>query len=73
MMRIQEIQRLATALGIEHVRQKSGADLIRHIRFEEGHLPCFSEAWSAPCNIGDCPFSDACSSHFSVSEMVGNG
>lgn len=61
-MTLQEIQRLARALGVEDPEKMSALALIRLIQFEEGHMPCFSEAWSVPCKL-DCPFFDACSSH----------
>lgn len=61
-MGLHEIQRLAYALGIEGADRMKTVALIRSVQFQEGHMPCFSEAWSAPCSIGDCPFFDVCSS-----------
>jgi len=62
-MGLKEIQRLAHALGVRDVQGMDVNALIRSIQFEEGHVPCFSEAWSAPCGMEDCPFSLACSSN----------
>lgn len=62
-MELKEIQRLANALGIPGANQLSVSSLIRSIQFEEGLMPCFSEAWSAPCRIDECPFSIVCSSN----------
>ena len=61
-MELKEIRRLACALGISDARGMDIDALIRSIQFEEGHVPCFSEAWSAPCRIDACPFSMVCSS-----------
>lgn len=57
-----EIQRLADALGIEGTDGMNVDVLIRNVQYQEGRMPCFSEAWSAPCKIGECPNSSACSS-----------
>ena len=57
-----ELQRLAKALGIPSADQSSIGVLIHAIRFEEGLMPCFSAAWSAPCGLDECPTSVACSS-----------
>ena len=65
-MGLKEIQRLAQALGIRDVQAMDISALIQSIQFEEGHLPCFSEAWSAPCGMDVCPFSVACSSNRQV-------
>jgi hypothetical protein len=65
-MGLKEIQRLAHALGIQDAQGMSIVALIHSIQFEEGHLPCFSEAWSAPCGMDVCPFSVACSSNLLV-------
>ncbi len=62
-MGLKEIQRLAQALGIRDVQAMNISALIHSIQYEEGHLPCFSEAWSAPCGMDVCPFSLACSSN----------
>lgn len=62
-MGLKEIQRLADALGILSTEQRSVRDLIQSIQFEEGLMPCYSEAWSAPCQVSECPFCDVCSSH----------
>ncbi|HXH72466.1 MAG TPA: hypothetical protein VNI58_06620 [Mariprofundaceae bacterium] len=61
-----EIRRLAGALGIEDVDRMNAGELILFIQREEGRLPCFSEAWSSPCWIGDCPSSGDCSSQTAV-------
>ena len=65
-MGLKEIQRLACALGIPGARGMDVDALIRSIQFEEGHVPCFSEAWSAPCRIDTCPFAMVCSSSLPV-------
>ena len=65
-MTLQEIRRLAHALGIMDTEKLGAFALIRLIQFEEGHMPCFSEAWSAPCKIDGCPFSAMCSSNLSI-------
>lgn len=57
-----ELQRLAHALGIPGTDQASIGVLIQSIQIEEGLMPCFSEAWSAPCRIDECPSSISCSS-----------
>ena len=57
-----ELQRLANALGIPGTGQSSIGMLIQSIQHEEGLMPCFSEAWSAPCGLDECPSSIACSS-----------
>jgi hypothetical protein len=57
-----ELQRLANALGIPGTDQASIGMLIQAIRYEEGLMPCFSEAWSSPCGLDECPSSIACSS-----------
>lgn len=62
-MGLKEIQRLADALGIPGADRLSVAALIKSIQFEEGLMPCYSEAWSAPCKIDECPFSVLCSSN----------
>lgn len=69
-MRINEIQRLADALEIRDADRMNTRALIRMIQFQEGQMPCFSEAWSAPCRIDGCPFSDDCSSHMAPREAV---
>jgi hypothetical protein len=63
-MLAENLRRLANALGIENPHCMKISDLIHSIRFLEGELPCFSQAWSAPCQIGDCPHCLACSSSF---------
>lgn len=68
-MRLKEIQRLANALGILGANHMSVSTLIKSIQHEEGLVPCFSEAWSAPCRIDECPFSIACSSN-AVTKLV---
>lgn len=65
-MGLKEIQRLAHALGVSDVQGMNISALIHSIQFEEGQLPCFSEAWSAPCRMDECPFSLACSSNLRV-------
>lgn len=62
-MGLNEIHRLANALGIENAERMGVDKLIRSIQFEGGMIPCYSEAWSAPCRLDKCPFSDGCSSH----------
>lgn len=57
-----ELQRLAHALGIPGSDQASVGMLIDSIQLEEGLMPCFCEAWSAPCKIDECPSSISCSS-----------
>lgn len=61
-MGLHEIQRLASALGIKGASRMKVDTLIRCVQYQEGHMPCFSEVWSAPCSIGECPFFDVCSS-----------
>lgn len=61
-----DIRRLAKALGIEDVAQMGLSELIRAIQFQEGHMPCFSEVWSAPCGLDACPFAKVCSSHLRI-------
>lgn len=58
----EDIRRLANALGIGNADQMNAAELILSIQHQEGELPCFSEIWSFPCRIGDCPRSCDCSS-----------
>lgn len=58
-----DMQRLGLALGIGDARHMTTPDLIRFIRLQEGELPCFSQMWSAPCNIKGCPICDECSSN----------
>ena len=65
-MGLKEIRRLAHALGIPDSQGMEIGDLIHLIQYEEGHLPCFSEAWSAPCRMDECPFSIACSSNLRI-------
>jgi hypothetical protein len=65
-----DIRRLAKALGVTNVKQTSLGDLIRTIQFQEGHMPCFSETWSAPCGIEDCPFADVCTSHLPIRAAI---
>jgi hypothetical protein len=65
-----DIRRLATALDVDDIDRMSPGELIRAIQFQEGHMPCFCEAWSAPCGIGDCPFASACSSHLRIRAMT---
>lgn len=62
-MGLKEIQRLADALGIPGADQMSIRVLIKSIQFEKGYMPCFSEAWSAPCRIDECPCSIICRSN----------
>jgi len=64
MMVIQDIRRLAIAVGVPQANQKDTRELICSIQNQEGHMPCFSESWSAPCLIDDCPLAEACSSNF---------
>lgn len=65
-MTSQEIRRLAHALGIVDTERLSTLALIRLIQLEEGHMPCFSEAWSAPCRVDGCPFLAMCSSNLRI-------
>lgn len=60
-----DLRRLAKALDVDDDRKTPG-ELIRSIQFLEGQMPCFCEAWSAPCGIEDCPFAAACSSHLHI-------
>ncbi|MFN2107241.1 MAG: hypothetical protein ACK2UJ_20365 [Candidatus Promineifilaceae bacterium] len=62
-MELHDIQRLASALGIESTDQMNVETLTRTIQFEEGLVPCFSEAWSVPCKIEECPLYEVCSSN----------
>lgn len=57
-----ELQRLATALGIRNAECLSIEELIDHIRTQEGDIPCYSQLWSSPCRIRDCPLRHACTS-----------
>jgi hypothetical protein len=63
-----EMQRLAAALGIRDVHRLNTADLIACIREQEGEIPCYSQPWSAPCRIRDCPLRHACTS---TGQMLG--
>lgn len=65
-MTLEDIRRLADALGIEGARTLSVGELIHLIRLEEGRVPCYSEAWSAPCGVDRCPFADVCSSNLHI-------
>lgn len=65
-MGLREIQRLADALGIEGAERMKADTLIRSVQYQEGHMPCFSEPWSAPCSIAACPFFDVCSSNMAT-------
>jgi hypothetical protein len=58
----ENLRRLGKALGIERAHYMHMNELIRAIRLLEGELPCFSQAWSTPCNVEDCPHGLACSS-----------
>lgn len=62
-MGLEEIRRLATALGIKGAEKMDVRDLIHSVQFQEGHMPCFSETWSTPCMIEDCPFAEVCRSY----------
>lgn len=64
-----DIRRLAKALDVDGNERMTPGELIRCIQFQEGHMPCFCEAWSAPCGIRDCPFSTTCSSHLHIRAM----
>lgn len=57
-----EIQRLAAALGMDNPSRLNTAEMIRYIQFQEGDMPCFSQSWSAPCRIADCPMCRKCTS-----------
>lgn len=61
-MELKEIRRLADALGIPGAKQSGIRDVIQSIHVQEGLMPCYSEAWSAPCRIAECPCSSMCSS-----------
>lgn len=61
-MGLQELQRLAKALGIPGSDQASVGMLIQSIQCEEGLMPCFSASWSAPCPFDECPCFVGCSS-----------
>lgn len=65
-MGLKEIQRLADALGIPNANQLRVNVLVHSIQHEEGLMPCFSEAWSTPCRVDECPFSAACSSNMNI-------
>jgi hypothetical protein len=65
-----DIRRLAKALEVDVNDRMSAGEVIRSIQFQEGHMPCFCEAWSAPCGIEDCPFATACSSHLHIRATI---
>jgi len=57
-----ELQRLATALGVRDADRLSVEELIACIQVQEGDIPCYSQLWSSPCRIHDCPLRHACTS-----------
>jgi len=57
-----EIRRLGAALGVNEARHRDIGEVILSIHQVEGGMPCFSELWSSPCHIVECPFVDRCSS-----------
>lgn len=65
-MVFQDMQRLAVALDIKDALRMDTPALVDAIESREGGtLPCFSQAWSAPCDIADCPLFIDCSSSLS--------
>lgn len=69
-MGLHEIRGLANALGIENTEEMDVDRLIRSIQFEKGLMPCFSEVWSSPCRVDECPFFFACSSNVTTRVAV---
>jgi hypothetical protein len=70
MMLPDDIQLLAETLRNDGMAQMDLHELIRSIQFQQGRMPCYSEPWSAPCRVDDCPFSAVCTSHLRVMSVV---
>ncbi len=58
-MKMQEIKKMATTMGIKPGKMKK-AELIRIIQSTEGNSPCFQENQSGSCVQMDCCWRDDC-------------
>lgn len=58
-MKIQEIKKLAAAMGIKSGKMKKN-ELIRSIQSTEGNSPCFQTESSGSCLQMDCCWRDDC-------------
>lgn len=58
-MKIQEIKKLAAAMGIKSGKMQKSA-LIRTIQSTEGNSPCFQNESSGSCLQMDCCWRDDC-------------
>ncbi len=60
-MKMQEIKKMATAMGITAGKMKK-SELIRAIQSAEGNSPCFQTNASDTCSQKDCCWHDDCMS-----------
>jgi hypothetical protein len=60
-MKMQEIKKMATAMGITLGKMKK-TDLIRAIQSAEGNSPCFQTEAYDTCGQKDCCWHDDCMS-----------
>lgn len=60
-MKIQEIKKMATAIGIKAGKMKKN-ELIWAIQSKEGNSPCFQQDSSDSCLQMDCCWRDDCMS-----------
>ncbi|MBA3005959.1 MAG: Rho termination factor N-terminal domain-containing protein [Proteobacteria bacterium] len=60
-MKIQEIKKMATAMGIKAGKMKK-SELIWAIQSKEGNSPCFQQDSSGSCLQMDCCWRDDCMS-----------
>jgi hypothetical protein len=60
-MKMQEIKKMATAMGIKANKMKK-TELIRAIQSAEGNSPCFQTDASDACGQKDCCWHDDCMS-----------
>ena len=58
-MKMQEIKKLATTMGIKGSKMKKN-ELIRTIQSKEGNSPCFQQESSGSCLQMDCCWRDDC-------------
>ncbi len=58
-MKMQDIKKLATAMGIKSGKMKK-SELIRTIQTKEGNSPCFQQKISESCLQNDCCWRDDC-------------
>ncbi|MBI4843879.1 MAG: SAP domain-containing protein [Nitrospirae bacterium] len=58
-MKINDIRKIATKIGIKDVKKKKG-DLIREIQRAEGNFDCFGTATSGHCSEADCLWKEEC-------------